>query len=76
MDAETIYGDGALVLVNQNGVLACVDPSTGVIRTQEHLAAAEEGNVELLAVVASAGQVLVSDGSGVQAITPPAACWG
>jgi len=76
MGASTIYGDGALLLVNQNGIMACADPRTGVIRVQEHLVDARGADVELLAVDATSGRVLVSDGNGVQAITPPAACWG
>lgn len=76
MDASTIYGDGALFLVNQNGIMACADARTGVIRVQEHWADAQGVELELLAVDAPSGRVLVSDGNGVQAITPPAACWG
>jgi len=76
MSASTIYGNGALLIVNENGVLACADPLSGVIRVQEHLAAAQGGDVAFLAVEAASGQVLITDGNGLQSITPPAACWG
>jgi hypothetical protein len=74
MDASTIYGDGALFLVNENGVMVCADPGSGVIRAQEHLAAAAGGDVELLAVDADSGQVFATDAGGLEAITPPPAC--
>jgi hypothetical protein len=76
MSASTIYGNGALLVVNENGVLACADPLSGAVRVQEHLPAAQGGDVELLAVDAASGQVLVTDGNGLEAITPPPACWG
>ena len=76
MDASTIYGNGALVVVNENGVMACADPLSGVIRAQEHLPSAEGAGVQLLAVDGTSGQVFVTDGDGLEAITPPSACWG
>ncbi len=76
MDASTIYGDGALFLVNENRVMACVDPHSGVPRAQARLAAAFAGTVQLLAVDPGSGQVYATDGDGLQVITPPAACRG
>ncbi len=76
MDASTIYGAGALFVVNQNGVMACVDPRRGVPRAQEHLAEALAGNVQLLAVDPASGQVFATDGNGLQSITPPPSCRG
>jgi len=76
MGASTIYGNGALVVVNQNGVMACADPRSGVIRAQTHLADAEGSDVQLLAVDGPTRQVFATDGGGLEAITPPPACWG
>jgi outer membrane protein assembly factor BamB len=76
MGASTIYGDGAVFVVNQNGVMACVDPDSGQIRAQEHLADAEGTDIQLLAVDATTGVVFATDGEGLDAITPPAACRG
>jgi len=74
MDASTIYGDGALFVVNENGVMACADPRLGVVRAQQHLAAAQGNSFELLAVDPTSGQVLATDGNGLQSITPPSSC--
>ena len=76
MDASTIYGAGALLLVNQDGVMACIDPDTGAIRVQEHVAGAAGSPVALLAVDGASRRVFATDGSGLEAITPPPACWG
>jgi hypothetical protein len=76
MGASTIYGDGALFIVNQNGVMACVDPGRGLIRAQQHLADAEGGDVQFQAVDATSGQVFATDAGGLDAITPPPACRG
>ncbi len=76
MDASTVYGDGTLFLVNENGVVACIDPRRGVPRAQEHLADALGGTVQLLAVDPASGHVFATDGDGLQVITPPAACRG
>lgn len=76
MGASTIYGDGALFVVNQNGVMACVDPSRGVPRAQEHPADALGSYVQLLAVDPISGQVFATDGNGLQSITPPPSCRG
>ncbi len=76
MDASTIYGAGALLLVNEDGVMACIDPETAAIRVEEHLAGAEASAVQLLAVDGASRQVFVTDGNGLEAITPPPACWG
>jgi len=76
MDASTIYGAGALLLVNQDGVMACIDPDTGAIRVQEHVDGAAGSPVELLAVDGASRRVFATDGSGLEAITPPPACWG
>lgn len=75
MGASTIYGGDALFVVNQNGILACVDPSTGAVRAQEHLINAEGTDSQLLAVDAVSGRLFATDGGGVQAITPPPVCW-
>ena len=76
MAASTIYGNGALVVVNENGVMACADPLSGVVRAQVHLTDAEGSYVQLLAVDGTSGQVFANDGGGLEAITPPPACWG
>ncbi len=75
MGASTIYGDGALLLVNQDGVMACIDPDTGAIRVQDHVAGAAGWPVELLAVDGASRRVFATDGSELEAITPPPACW-
>ena len=38
MSASMIYGRATLLLVNEDGVLACIDPQSAVVRVQEHLA--------------------------------------
>ncbi len=75
MDGATISGGDALFLVNENGVLACIDPSTGTVRAQEHLADAAGTSAQLLAVDAPSGRLFATDAAGLVALTPPGACW-
>ena len=75
MSATTVYGLGALFLANENGVLACIDPQTGTVRAQERLAPAQGPDSQLLAVDVATRQVIATDGSDFEAISPPAACW-
>ncbi len=75
MYASTFYGGDALFVVNENGVLACVDPSTGAVRAQEYLTNAEGTSFQLLGIDAASGRLFATDGSGVRSFTPPPACW-
>jgi hypothetical protein len=75
MSATTVYGLGALFLANENGVLACIDPQTGTVRAQERPTLAQAPASRLLAVDAATRQVIATDGSDLEAIAPPAACW-
>jgi hypothetical protein len=75
MSASTVYGLGALFLANENGVLACVDPQTGAVRAQERLSLAQGPDPQLLAVDVATRQVIATEGSDLEAMSPPAACW-
>jgi hypothetical protein len=75
MSASTVYGLGTLFLANENGVLACIDPQTGAVRAQERLTLAEGPDPQLLAVDAATRQVIATDGSTLEAVSPPAPCW-
>jgi hypothetical protein len=75
MSASTVYGLGTLFLANENGVLACIDPQTGTVRAQERFTLAEGPDPQLLAVDAATRQVIATDGSTLEAVSPPAPCW-
>ncbi len=79
MGASTVYGrvDGraTLVVVNEAGLLACIDPQSSVVRVQGDLTRTR-GATELLAVDGGSARVLVTDAAGLESVTPPPACWG
>lgn len=84
MAASTMYADNTLWIANENGVLACVDPTSGAVRDSEQgtpgwpgqpVAIDSPGRRVLLAInnllngVTPINNLLV-------AISPPASCWG
>jgi hypothetical protein len=74
MNATTLYGGGALWLINGNNAVGCIAPNTGVVRHQRTLAQLG-GNGELLAVNAVSHVIYALGTRGVIAITPPRGCW-
>ncbi len=75
MTATTVYGGGALWLVNGNNVIGCIAPGTGVVRHQRTFAGLGNSG-ELLAVNAVLHVIYALGSHGVIAITPPRNCWG
>ena len=74
MGSSAAYAGGALWVVTNGGLVACVDPATGRVREQERVTS------QLIGVTAdpAARQVLVvasQGGTGVVSITPPRDCW-
>jgi hypothetical protein len=74
MDASTLYADNTLWIANENGVLACVDPTTGALRESEQGTPAWPG--QLVAIDLPGRRVLLAINNLLVAVTPPAPCWG
>ena len=75
MDASTLYASGSLFIENERGVLACVDPATGVVRASEQDLRDGGEILELLGVENRSHRLLASTmGDEILAITTPGAC--
>lgn len=69
MYEATAYGGGALWVVNQLRILACLDPRTGKVRASERV------GQSLLAVDPATHTIYGGDPNGLIQITPPRRCW-
>jgi hypothetical protein len=71
MGSAAAYAGGALWVVTNGGLVACVNPATGRVREQERVAS------EPIAVAAdpAARQIVVVGDTGSVMITPPRDCW-
>jgi len=75
MGSSAAYAGGALWVVTNGGLVACVDPATGRVREQERVMSQPID----VAADPAAGQIIVvgsQGGIGVVLITPPRDCWG
>jgi outer membrane protein assembly factor BamB len=73
MSASLVYGSGALWLTNESGVLACLDPETGMVRARERISPQEV--LDLLAVDAAGRHLFALDNATtVIEITAPRSC--
>ena len=75
MGSLDAYAGGALWVVTNGGLVACVDPVTGRVREQERVTSEP---IDVAADPAT-GQIVVvgsQGGIGVVLITPPRDCWG
>ncbi len=77
MGASVVYGDGALFLAQEGGLVACIDPRTGQVRGSETLPNTPEQDdaISVITVDGSARLVYGGDQDGVITVTPPASCW-
>ena len=79
MGSVAAYGGGALWVATSSGLVACVNPLTGTVRSQGVMTSRQGLVVAVLAADPTAREVaaVVSDGgyTGVVAISPPRACW-
>jgi hypothetical protein len=73
MDASTLYADNTLWIANENGVLACVDPTSGAVRDSEQGSPSWPG--QLVAIDLRGRRVLLVINNLLVAVTPPASCW-
>ena len=74
--ASAVYGGGSLWTGTAGGLAACVAPSTGKIRAQTpHQLRRLETIGQILAVRASARELIAAGTHIVFAITAPARCW-
>jgi outer membrane protein assembly factor BamB len=71
MGSSAAYAGGALWVVTNSGVVACVNPATGRVRAQETVTS----EPVLVAPDPAARQIVVVGDTGVVAITPPRDCW-
>lgn len=85
MGSDSAYGGGALWVTTTGGLLACVNPATGRVRTQETVTPGQALTVYAIAADAAARQVVAvastsNNDTGVTTIvvltvTPPRDCW-
>jgi hypothetical protein len=79
MYEATAYGGGALWVVNQLGIVACLDPRTGKVRASERAGqsprSANQLIYQLLAVDPATHTIYARDLIGLIQITPPRRCW-
>jgi hypothetical protein len=79
MGSVAAYGGGALWVATSGGLVACVNPLTGTVRSQGVMTSRPGLVVAALAADPAAREVaaVVSGGgyTGVVAISPPRACW-
>lgn len=73
MDASTMYADNTLWIANENGVLACVDPTSGAVRDSEQGTPGWPG--QLVAIDSPGHRVLLAINNLLIGVTPPASCW-
>jgi streptogramin lyase len=73
MDATTIYGGGSLWLANEAGILACLDPTTGIVRAREPVPASQ--TPDLVAVDTTDHHLFARQGNQLIQISPPQTCW-
>jgi hypothetical protein len=74
MSASLLYGDGALWLTNESGVLACLDPVTGKARARERISPQEV--LDLLAVDPTGRYLIAIDNATtIIEIAAPQRCW-
>jgi hypothetical protein len=74
MFASTVFG-GSLWLARQDGVIGCIGPQTGGVRSRTTLRALRDSG-QLLTVDPGRRLVYGVGQHGVVAITAPASCWG
>ncbi|HEX6858539.1 MAG TPA: hypothetical protein VF204_24855 [Streptosporangiaceae bacterium] len=74
MFASTVFG-GSLWLARQDGVIGCIGPQTGRVRSRATLPALRDSG-QLLTVDPGRHLVYGVGRDGVVAITAPAPCWG
>jgi hypothetical protein len=74
MFASTVFG-GSLWLARQDGVIGCIGPQTGGVRSRATLRALRDSG-QLLTVDPGRRLVYGVGQHGVVAITAPASCWG
>jgi hypothetical protein len=70
MGSSAAYAGGVLWVVTNSGVVACVNPATGLVREQEQVTS----EPILVAPDPAARQLLVVGEGGIVAITPPRGC--
>ena len=75
MGASTLYAAQNLWIQNQWGVLACVNPQTGVVLASEQPREPSAIFMTLLGALAASHQLLATFGDEVISVTAPAACW-
>jgi hypothetical protein len=76
MYEATSYGGGALWLVNQLGIVACLDPRTGTVRASERATGSANQQIFLLPAVDPARHAIYAyNPRGLVQITPPRRCW-
>jgi len=74
MYETTAYGDGALWVANQIGLVACLDARTGEIRASERVP--ESQLMYSIEAIDSTARVIYALGAGgLLRITPPRECW-
>ena len=71
MGSSAAYAGGALWVTTNGGLVACVNPATGLVRAQERVTS----QPILVAPDPAARQLLVIGDTGIVAITPPQGCW-
>jgi len=72
MGSSAAYAGGALWVTTNGGLVACVNPATGRVRKQERVTSQP---IEVAPDPAARQIVVVSQSTGVVAITPPRDCW-
>jgi hypothetical protein len=78
MDASVTYGDDTLFLAQEiGGLLACIDPRTGVVRASETLRSSPShvDAISTLLVDPSTHLLYGVGNQGLVVITPPSSCW-
>jgi hypothetical protein len=84
MDASTLYADNTLWIANENGVLACVDPTSGAVRDSEQgtpgwpsqLVAIDSPGRRVLLAINNLLTGVTPINNLLVAVSPPASCWG
>jgi len=80
MFSSSVYGEGALWVTTQTGLVACVNPATGRVRASETVTSQPVQLGGLLVADGTARQVfgfVTNTGyRGLVSVRPPRSCWG
>lgn len=79
MFSSSAYGGGALWVTTQTGLVACVNPATGLVRATETVTSQSAQPGELMADGTTRqvfGFVWNEPYGGLVSISPPRSCWG